>query len=275
MGKTATYVLGLIDAILGPGEREVCFTWALGDPSPKTKRARRLPFDGVWEARKLIIEIDEDQHTQATPFFDKPNKLTVSGVHRGKQRALYDSRKRAAAKQAGYQLVAIGWPRKKQQHPIKDAAELRQLLRDAGVLPQGETVAPTASGAGPWDPYVELYDVELLEPPHVPSDAERKRVITARMKEHGWRGRPLLAARHGLPGAEQILTCLTGSHRVDAAREAGIKRVPVLVIDCRDDLGSEPILDDPLQDVLRYAVNESAALVLAIRALWAEEDGYQ
>lgn len=135
MGKTAKHVLRLIDEILGKGDREVCFPWAKGDPSPKTKRARQLPFDGVWEARKLIIEVDEDQHALATPFFDKPNKLTVSGVHRGKQRALYDARKRAAAKQAGYHLIAIDWPRKKKQRPIEDAAELRKLLVDSGVLP--------------------------------------------------------------------------------------------------------------------------------------------
>jgi hypothetical protein len=106
VGKTAKYVLDLLDRILGTGEREKCFEWALGDPSPKTLRARRLPFDAVWEARKLIIEIDEDQHNAATPFFDKPHRLTISGVHRGQQRALYDSRKRAAARANTVQLPA-------------------------------------------------------------------------------------------------------------------------------------------------------------------------
>jgi hypothetical protein len=135
VGKTAKYVLNLIDALLGAGEREKCFGWALGDPSPKTKRCRKLPFDAVWETRKLIIEIDEDQHTQSTPFFDKTHKLTVSGVHRGKQRMIYDARKRAAAKQAGYKLLAIAWPRNKKQRPTEDEAELLQLLRDEGILP--------------------------------------------------------------------------------------------------------------------------------------------
>jgi hypothetical protein len=61
----------------------------------------------------------------------------VSGVHRGKQRAIYDVRKRAAAKENGYQVVAIAWPRKKKQRPLEDADELRQLLREENVLPHG------------------------------------------------------------------------------------------------------------------------------------------
>jgi hypothetical protein len=134
VGKTAKYVLNLIDVILGAGEREKCFEWAQGDPSPLTKRTKRLPFDSVWEARKLIIEIDEDQHAQATPFFDKPHKITVSGVHRGEQRAIYDRRKRAAAKKNGYKVVAIPWPTKKKQRPSEDTDELRQLLHEAGVV---------------------------------------------------------------------------------------------------------------------------------------------
>jgi hypothetical protein len=274
MGKTAQYVLGLIDTLLGAGEREKCFDWARGDPSPKTKRTKKLPFDSVWEARKLIIEIDEDQHGEATPFFDKPQKLTVSRVHRGEQRALYDARKRAAAMENGYVVLAIMWSRKKKRRPVEDLAELRKLICEAGVsLSLDGTGSGPTSENGPWDPYVTLCSPEILDPPHAPLDRERRRAIDASMKKHGWRGRPLLAARHGLPEAEATLTCLTGSHRIAAARKAGIKAVPVLVVDCRDDLESAPILHDPLADILRYVGDE--ALAVAIRALWDAEDAYQ
>jgi hypothetical protein len=135
MGKTATYVLDLLVELLGPCEREKCFDWARGDLSPRTKRSKKLPFDGVWEARKLIIEIDEDQHREATPFFDKPQKVTVSGVHRGQQRALYDARKRSAAKKNGYVVISVAWPRKKKRRPVEDLADLKKRLAAAGITP--------------------------------------------------------------------------------------------------------------------------------------------
>lgn len=164
MGKTARYVLKLVDAILGSdGDREKCFEWAQGDPSPLTKRTKRLPFDSVWEARKLIVEIDEDQHEQATPFFDKPHKITVSGVHRGEQRAIYDRRKRAAAVKNGYLVIAIPWPRKKKQRPVEDAAELRQLLHERGVLLNGDAEAEAITRGRRWrKPAAESSDHERL-----------------------------------------------------------------------------------------------------------------
>jgi very-short-patch-repair endonuclease len=132
MGRTERYVLDLVEQILGPAERGKRFEWALGDPSRKTGRQARLPFDAVWEQRRLIIEVDEDQHTETTPIFDKPNQLTVSGVHRGEQRRLYDERKRAAAKAQGYNLVAISWSRTRRRRP-GDLAEIRRLLEEASV----------------------------------------------------------------------------------------------------------------------------------------------
>jgi hypothetical protein len=110
VGVTATYVIGLLDEIIGERScREVSFPWALGDPSPKTGRSRRLPFDAVWESRKLIIEVDEDQHRRPVTFFDKPDVMTVSGVSRDAQRRTYDARKRQAARRAGYARVQIPW----------------------------------------------------------------------------------------------------------------------------------------------------------------------
>jgi very-short-patch-repair endonuclease len=91
-----------------------------------------LPFDAVWEPRKLIIEVDEDQHSESTPLFDKPHRLTVSGVHRGDQRRLYDARKRSAARGQGYTLIAIAWSRRRKER-ADDLDELRAILRAAGL----------------------------------------------------------------------------------------------------------------------------------------------
>ena len=132
MGRTATYVIGLLEQLLGPTEREKRFPWALGDPSPITGRAARLPFDAVWESRRLIVEVDEDQHREATGLFDKPHRLTVSGVHRGHQRKLYDDRKRAAAVANGYLVVSVAWSRK-QRPSASDLDHVRQILLAASV----------------------------------------------------------------------------------------------------------------------------------------------
>ena len=140
MGRTAKYVLDLVESLLGPSEREKRFDWALGDPSPKTQRRARLPFDAVWEARKLIIEVDEDQHREATPHFDKTDVITVSGVHRGEQRKLYDARKRKEATARGYTIITLDWSRARPQRKAEDLAEVRKLLLAGGV----EIVATTA-----------------------------------------------------------------------------------------------------------------------------------
>ena len=138
MGAVATYVITLLAEILEEEpEREKRFDWAVGDPSPKTGRSVRLPFDAVWESRALIIEVDEDQHRRATPFFDKPERITVSGVHRGEQRALYDGRKRAAAQANGYRVVEIPWdrlPHPNRRDRAADTLMLVDLLRREGVV---------------------------------------------------------------------------------------------------------------------------------------------
>ncbi len=137
LGAIANYVIGLVSELLSEEpEREKTYPWALGDLSAKTGRARRLPFDAVWEARRLIVEVDEDQHWRPVAFWDKPQMITVSGVHRGAQRRLYDQRKRAAARAEGYIVVEIPWERRPAPASRDRAADLRMVgskLRAAGV----------------------------------------------------------------------------------------------------------------------------------------------
>jgi hypothetical protein len=137
MGRTERYVVGLLEQLLGPAARGKRFEWAVGDISPRTGRAARLPFDAVWESHKLIVEVDEEQHHEATPLFDKPHQLTVSGVHRGEQRRMYDERKRAAAVARGYRLVAIRWSRRAKPQSA-DLERVRAALAAAGVIAPAE-----------------------------------------------------------------------------------------------------------------------------------------
>lgn len=102
------YVTDLCDAILGlAASREHRFAWLLGDVSPKTGRQVRLPVDAYWESLRLVMEFQEEQHSQSVKLFDKPDVLTVSGVHRGEQRRLYDERKAQLIPANGLRLVVI------------------------------------------------------------------------------------------------------------------------------------------------------------------------
>lgn len=102
------YVLALCDEALGvASERQRTFDWLLGDESVKTGRRRPLPVDAYWPMLGLVVEFHERQHTEAIAHFDKPDRLTVSGVHRGVQRRIYDDRRRDLIPQHGLRLVII------------------------------------------------------------------------------------------------------------------------------------------------------------------------
>lgn len=92
MGRESSdeaYLLTLCDQALGEvGKRQHRFDWLLGDPG-RNGRCARLPVDGYW------------------PHFDKPHRLTVSGVHRGVQRGIYDARRDERIPARGIRLVII------------------------------------------------------------------------------------------------------------------------------------------------------------------------
>lgn len=110
MGDRSTsdehYVLDLCDEVLGiQGLRQSTFDWLRGDPSPKRPLGTRLPVDAYWPALALVVEFQEEQHSQPSPFFDR--RQTVSGVGRGQQRRLYDARKREQLPLHALHLVVI------------------------------------------------------------------------------------------------------------------------------------------------------------------------
>jgi very-short-patch-repair endonuclease len=84
----------------------------------------------------LIVEVDEDQHRRPVNFWDKPHIVTVSGVSRGRQRAVYDARKRAAARAHGFTVVEVPWERRPppgRRNREADRRRLARLLSQAGV----------------------------------------------------------------------------------------------------------------------------------------------
>ncbi|TXH27565.1 MAG: hypothetical protein E6R06_03565 [Mycobacterium sp.] len=123
------YVLDLCDEALGvPGVRQARFDWLRGDPSPKRPRGTKLPVDGYWSNLGLVVEFQEEQHSEAVPFFDR--RQTVSGVGRGEQRRVYDERKRRLIPEHGLRLVVI----EKSAFTLKSRRIDRDRARDLQVV---------------------------------------------------------------------------------------------------------------------------------------------
>lgn len=93
-GKDEAYVLDLCDAILGEMSlRQHRFDFLRGDSG------QTLPVDGYFDRKNLVVEYCERQHSEKVPFFDKPERLTVSGVSRAEQRSIYDERRKIVLKE--------------------------------------------------------------------------------------------------------------------------------------------------------------------------------
>jgi hypothetical protein len=106
-GSDEAYVVGLCNEVLGETALiQHRFDWLLGDPGVGGRRVR-LPVDAYWPGHQLVVEYRELQHDQPVLHFDKPNVVTVSGVHRGEQRALYDVRRDTEIPARGLRLVVI------------------------------------------------------------------------------------------------------------------------------------------------------------------------
>lgn len=102
-----SYVVDLCDAILGEcASRQHRFDWLVGDPG-RNGQSRALPVDAYYSGHQLVIEYQERQHDQPVAHFDKPEVLTVSGVHRGEQRRIYDERRAVKIPAHGLRLIVL------------------------------------------------------------------------------------------------------------------------------------------------------------------------
>ncbi len=102
-----TYVIDLCDEIIRTKSlRQHKFDFLLGDKN-KTGKQSKLPVDAYYPTLNLVIEYREQQHTKPVAHFDKPHIKTVSGVHRGEQRKIYDQRRREILPQNGIKLIEI------------------------------------------------------------------------------------------------------------------------------------------------------------------------
>jgi hypothetical protein len=103
------YVIDLFDKVLGQeGLRQYRFDFLLGD-SGKNEKQTRLPVDVYYPTLNMVVEYKEYQHSNEVKFFDKPDKITVSGVSRGEQRKIYDKRRLEVLPQHGIKLIEISY----------------------------------------------------------------------------------------------------------------------------------------------------------------------
>jgi hypothetical protein len=103
------YVIDLCDKYLGKqGLRQHRFDFLLGDANAKGNHTK-LPIDVFYPELNLVVEYEEYQHSNPVKHFDKPDVITISGVHRGEQRKIYDHRRREVLPKHGIQLVVINY----------------------------------------------------------------------------------------------------------------------------------------------------------------------
>lgn len=107
--KDEEYIIDLCDKILGENSlRQHKFDFLIGDPNERGISAK-LPIDAYYPSLKLVVEYRERQHTESVKHFDKPDRITVSGVHRGEQRKIYDERRREILPKYGINLIEISY----------------------------------------------------------------------------------------------------------------------------------------------------------------------
>jgi hypothetical protein len=131
--KDEHYIVDLCDEMLNlKGKRQYTFDFLRGD-SGTNKKGKKLPVDVYYQELNLVVEYLERQHFERVPFFDKPNKITASGVTRGEQRKIYDARRNEVLPKNGIKLIQIpyynfGLNRSKQL--IKNKKEDRKVIFD-------------------------------------------------------------------------------------------------------------------------------------------------
>lgn len=103
------YVIDLCDKVIDKmGLRQHRFNFLLGDANANGV-CSKLPVDVYYPELNLVIEYKEKQHSKANKHFDKPDVMTVSGVHRGEQRRIYDQRRLEVLPKHDIQVVEISY----------------------------------------------------------------------------------------------------------------------------------------------------------------------
>ncbi len=95
-------------------------------------------MDGYYEARRLVIEYRERQHSEPIAIMD--GRMTVSGVKRGEQRRRYDQRRRdvlpankISVVELDYNMFKHGRNKRLFRDPVTDSEVIRTALSAHGI----------------------------------------------------------------------------------------------------------------------------------------------
>ena len=119
-----SYILDLVEALL------------------KEKCIRQCRFDGYFPLNKLIVEYMEKQHSESVPVMD--GRMTISGCPRGRQRQIYQDRKRQYAADNGYEYLEVDYREfeferrngRLERNPGRDKGILIRLLEEGRIYEQ-------------------------------------------------------------------------------------------------------------------------------------------
>lgn len=129
------YVLDLLRECLNENyEWQKRFDTLRGD-SGKNGRRMKLPVDAYFPISNIIVEYKEKQHFQTVNIMDK--RMTISGVNRGEQRKIYDTRKEKWAKDNNIKFLVVPYHSLKHdrngrllRHKNEDIVVIRSLVND-------------------------------------------------------------------------------------------------------------------------------------------------
>jgi hypothetical protein len=125
------YVIDLCDEVLGiQAQRQHRFAFLRGD-ARMGRPGAKLPVDAFYQLLNLVIEYRERQHTQEVSIMDR--RMTISAVTRGRQRALYDERRRTVLPLHGVSLVELSYA----QFEHNGRGRLRRCREDDLVVLRG------------------------------------------------------------------------------------------------------------------------------------------
>jgi len=183
------------------------------------------------------------------PMTKLPKDATPAEVHAWFKAQEHRTLATAARRRAHYDAEEAGVA---EYHDAEVARLEAELAAGRGRKKRKNPLAPRGLGIEP----TSSVDPEYILPPN-PAWPPSVRALAEDMRQRGWVGRPIVAVFFKY---DDMLTALTGSHRIAAARDAGIE-VPIVEVDGSslsnrflEKLGSGALDDEERLSLLRASL---------------------
>ena len=191
----------------------------------------------------------------------------IAGRERANKMAV-DLREKLISEGYDGAVVRIGG---KDEYIAFNPSQIRSATSDPQMVGLLDQPAQNVTPSKLFDEIQVFIEPKRIEPPHGVEDKQKLSNLVNSMSKEGWKGRPILAYDVG-----RGIEALTGSHRIAAARKAGLDEIPVVMVDERignyvDDAGDSIIEvsrrdSDEIADYLREFGDENAADLMSIES---------